>query len=249
MVQETRKTFHEDLDEVQRSVARLAAMATESIPRATAVLLGDDDNEAAAIVEEDVTVDRLSHEIEERCYQVLALQQPVAGDLRTIVTAVRLNSEIERSCDLCVNIAKASRRVPGASFPPAIRGLIERMSEEAVRLYRAAVDAYLDGDAELAAAIDDMDDTLDDLQRTFIAAVFEAHEREGLDLEVAVQLAMVARFYERIGDHAVNIGERVQYMVTGSLPEHLKPSATDEASEADAPAAAPTGADGPSPGD
>ena len=248
MVQETRKLFHEELADVQRAVARVAALATESIPRATAVLLGDDDAEAQAIIEDDVVLDRLSHQLEEHCYQVLALQGPVAGDLRTIVTALRMNSEIERSGDLSVNIAKASRRVQGGSFPPEIRGLIERMSEEAIRLYRAALDAYLDGDAELAASIDAMDDVLDDLQVAFIAAVFRAHQDAGLDLEVGVQLAMVARFYERIGDHAVNIGERVQYMVTGWLPEHLV-AAPGETGEADGPAAAPVGSDGPSPSD
>jgi phosphate transport system protein len=223
MPQEIRKSFHDELHDVQRDVARLAAMVTDAIPRGTAVLLGEDAMGAEAIIEHDAVLDELSLGIEEHCYEVLALQQPVAGDLRAIVTAVRLNSETERSGDLVVNIAKASRRVHASSFPPAIRGLIERMSEEAIRLYQAAMDAYLDGDADLAAAIDDMDDTLDDLQKEFIATVFKAHNDEGLDLEVAVQLALVARFYERIGDHAVNIGERVQYMVTGWLPEHPAP--------------------------
>jgi phosphate transport system protein len=245
MAQETRKTFHEELDEVQRAVARLAALVTEAIPRGTRVLLASDPREVEAIIEHDRVLDRLSLEIEEHCYQVLALQQPVAIDLRAIVTALRLNSEIERSGDLVVNIAKAARRMYPSTFSPALRGLLERMSEEAVRLTRAAVDAYMDRDAGLAAAIDDMDDTLDDLQGEFIEAVFKAHDRDGLDLAVAVQLALIARFYERIGDHAVNMGERVQYMVTGWLPEHEEPERPGEAAEVEgstanrAPAAAP----------
>ena len=220
MAQEIRKSFHEELDDVQRSVARLAAMVTDVIPRGTAVLLAGDLGEAETIIEGDAVLDELSLEIEEHCYQVLALQQPMAGDLRAVVTALRLNSEIERSGDLVVNIAKAARRLHTASFSPTLRGLVERMSEEAIRLYRAAIDAYLDGNAELAAEVDEMDDVLDDLQEEFIASVFSDHDAEELDLEVAVQLALVCRFYERIGDHAVNIGERVQYMVTGWLPEH-----------------------------
>lgn len=220
MPQETRKSFHEELDGVKRDVARLAAMVTDAIPRGTEVLLAADLEGAQVLIQGDDELDTLSLAIEEHCYQVLALQQPVAGDLRALVTALRLNSEIERSGDLVVNIAKATRRLYASSFSPAVRGIIEHMSEEATRLTRAAIDAYLDGDANLAAAIDDMDDTLDNLQRDFIEAIFSAHDDDGLDLEVAVQLALIARFYERIGDHAVNIGERVQYMVTGWLPEH-----------------------------
>jgi phosphate transport system protein len=217
---ETRKSFHEDLDDVHADVARLAAMVADLIPRGTAALLAGDLQVAQEIVEYDDELDHLSVQIEEQCYQMLALQQPTAGDLRALITAIRLSSEIERSGDLVVNIAKATRRIHSTSFSPTVRGLIERMSEEAVRLYRAAIEAYLDSDVGLAAAIDDMDDALDDLQRDFVEAVFQDHEERGLVLGTAVQLALIARFYERIGDHAVNIGERVQYLVTGWLPEH-----------------------------
>ena len=129
-------------------------------------------------------------------------------------------SEIERSGDLVVNIAKTMRRIYGDELTPKIRGLVEQMSEEAAKLYKAAIDAYLDEDAALAAAIDDMDDILDALQKDFIESVIEAHEADKIDLNAAVQLALIARYYERIGDHAVNMGERVQYLVTGWLPEH-----------------------------
>lgn len=217
---EIRKTFHEDLDAIQADVARLAAMVTDIIPRGTAALLASDLKAAQDLIEHDDELDALSVEIEERCYHLLATQQPTAGDMRALVTALRLSSEIERSGDLVVNIAKSTRRIYAASFSPAVRGLIERMSEEAARLYRAAMDAYLDADVGLAAAIDDMDDVLDDLQRDFIEAVFSDHEQNGLPLDAAVQLALIARYYERIGDHAVNVGERVQYLVTGWLPEH-----------------------------
>jgi phosphate transport system protein len=88
-----------------------------------------------------------------------------------------------------------------------------------VRLYGLAMDAYADGDANLAAALDDMDDRLDQLHKDYIQSILEIHA-DVRDVQVAVQLALVGRYYERIGDHAVNIGERVQYMVTGWLPEH-----------------------------
>ena len=94
------------------------------------------------------------------------------------------------------------------------------MSEEALRLMKLAIDAYVEANAGLAAALDDMDDRLDDLHNDYIQAIFESRAAEALELQAAVQLALIGRYYERIGDHAVNIGERVRYMVTGWLPEH-----------------------------
>src|SRR5262245_37081528 len=217
---DTRQSFHQQLDDVRADIARLAAMVTDVIPRGTQALLGGDLTLAQSIIEHDDDLDRLTLTIEERCYQLLVLQQPMASDLRVLVSALRMASEIERSGDLVVNIAKTMRRIYGDELTPRIRGLIGQMSEEAARLYKAAIDAYLDEDAGLAAAIDDMDDVLDSLQKDFIEAVIAAHEDDQLDLNAAVQLALIARYYERIGDHAVNMGERVQYLVTGWLPEH-----------------------------
>ena len=94
------------------------------------------------------------------------------------------------------------------------------MGDQAQKLFREATESYLTSDANRAAALWDMDNYLDDLQRQFVAAIFESHSGEAIELQVAVQLAVVARFYERIGDHAVNIGERVRYLVTGWMPEH-----------------------------
>ena len=217
---EVRRTFHQELDQIKADIVRLAAMVTECIPRGTDVLLANDLQGAQRLIEDDDEVDALALEIEERCYQVLALQQPVAIDLRSLVTAIRLTSEIERSGDLMVNVAKGARRIYGVQFDPRLRGLIERMSEEATRLFRLCIDAYVEGNASLAAALDDMDDGLDLLHKDYIQAIFESHHAGIIDLQAAVQLALIGRYYERIGDHAVNIGARVEYMVTGWLPEH-----------------------------
>jgi phosphate transport system protein len=219
-MQEQRRSFHQELEQIGESVVRLAAMATEFIPRGTDILLSMDLRGAQALIEEDDVLDELSIEIEDHCYHVLALQQPMASDLRGIVTAIRLTSEIERSADLMVNVAKGMRRIYPLEFDPRVRGLIERMSEEAVRLYKVAMDAYVEQDASLAAALDDMDDELDELHKDYIESIFESHHASNLGLEAAVQLALVGRYYERIGDHAVNVGNRVEYMVTGWLPEH-----------------------------
>jgi phosphate transport system protein len=94
------------------------------------------------------------------------------------------------------------------------------MGEQAEQLWESALESFEENDAAKAAAIDDMDSYLDSLQREFVQAILESHSENTIDLQVAIQLAVVARFYERIGDHAVNIGERVRYLVTGWLPEH-----------------------------
>jgi phosphate transport system protein len=231
---EMRKLFHEELTELQQSVVRAAAMVVEGIPRATEVLLQNDLDRAQALIEADDELDFLSLEIEENAVRLMALQQPMASDLRAVVAALKLNGELERSGDLVVNIAKASRRIYGAEYNPRCRGLIEAMSVEAAKLCRLAIDSYAEGNASLAAALDDMDDTLDGLNKDFIQAIFEAHNEGTIDLQAAVQLALVGRYYERIGDHAVNIGNMVQFMVTGWMPEHTGAARVKARREAEA---------------
>ncbi|MEZ5168657.1 MAG: phosphate signaling complex protein PhoU [Acidimicrobiales bacterium] len=220
MSEELRKSYHEELDSIRDGIVRMAGRVTESIPRGTEVFLAGDLNEAQQVIEDDDVLDAMSVELEERCYQVLALQQPMASDLRAITTALWMNAEIERSGDLMVNIAKATRRIYGIEIDPRIRGLVVQMSEEAGRLFRLAIDSYAEGDSGLGAALRDIDDRLDELHRETIQAIFETSQERQYDLQAGVQLALVCRFYERIGDHAVNIGERVCYMVDGWHPEH-----------------------------
>ena len=217
---ELRKSFHEELDEIQAGIVRMAALVTEAVPRATEALLESNLEMAQQLITADDELDDLSVYLEERCHHVLALQAPMASDLRALSSALRLNAELERSGDLAVNIAKATRRIYGTRYDATLRGLLVRMSEEACRLMRLAIDSYVDGNAGLAAALDDIDDQLDGLNRDCVQAVFQAHNDGAIDLQAAVQLCLISRYYERIGDHAVNIGERVVYMVTGWLPEH-----------------------------
>ncbi len=225
---EQRKAFHQQLDEVRDELVVVAAMVIEVLPRGTEALLTGDLLAADEIIRGDDVIDLRSVDIEDRCFRLLALQQPMASDLRAIITAVKLVSEIERSGDLVVNICKGARRLYGRSFDPVIRGLITRMSDEAQQLFRRALDAYVEGDAALATALDDMDDILDQQHDDFIEAIFQSHSSGRLDLEASVQLAVIGRFYERIGDHAVNIGERVHYMVTGGPPEYPGVPSTDD---------------------
>jgi phosphate transport system protein len=216
---ELRRNFHSDLDEAKNELVRLAALVTESIPRATAVLLDGDLEGADYIIRGDDEIDARSIDIEEHCYRILALQAPVASDLRQVIALLKMVAEVERSNDLLCNICKAARRIYGHELDPKLRGIIGRMGEQAQQLYDAAIESFVENDAAKAAAIDDMDSYLDGLQKQFVQAIFESHAAGRIDLQVAVQLAVVARFYERIGDHAVNIGEKVRFVVTGWMPE------------------------------
>jgi phosphate transport system protein len=212
--------FHEEMESLRSDLIRLGAMVSETIGRGTAALLDRDLHAAQVLIDGDDIIDDFCLGLEERCCQLLALQAPIAGDLRFVLTTLRLISELERSADLMVNVCKASRRIYDVEFGPQLRGLIEQMGVEAAFLIRAAIDSYVDADTSLAAALDDIDDRLDELQVNYVQAIFTSHAADGLSLQAGVQLAMIGRYYERIGDHAVNIGERVMYMVTGWLPEH-----------------------------
>jgi len=219
-MEELRRTFHQELEALRGEVLLLGASVIEAIPRATGVLLSGDLEGADYLVQADDEIDARSVDIEDRCFRALALQAPVARDLRELVAIIKISGELERSADLAVNICKAARRIYGHPIDPVLRGLISKMSEQAQQLYIAAMDAFETNDAPKAAAIDDMDSFLDGLHRQFLQEMFEIHSREQIELSVAVQLAVVARFYERIGDHAVNVSERTRFLLTGWKPEH-----------------------------
>jgi phosphate transport system protein len=215
-----RAGFHHELDDLRDEIARLGASVVELIPRVTDILIEQDLEGAEYVLRGDAEIDARAIDVEERALTVLALQAPVAADLRQVAAILKLSPEIERSADLCCNICKAARRIYGHELDPKLRGAIRKMSDQAAHEYKEVVEAYLANDPVRAAALRDMDDYLDDLHRQFIAQIFESHAAGTIDLQVAVQLAVVARFYERLGDHAVNISHRVLYIATGWLPEH-----------------------------
>ncbi len=219
---ELRKAYHDDLEQARFELARLAALVVELLPRATAVLLNGDLDGAEVIINGDAEFDHRCVELEEHCLRILALQSPVATELRQVVALMKMVAEVERSGDLICNICKAARRIYPRELDPTLRGVITQMSEHAQKLYSGTIEAFLQNDDTLAAAIDDMDAFLDALQKQLIQVIFESHSGGSIDLQGAVQLAAVARFYERIGDHAVNIAERVRFVKTGWMPDHKK---------------------------
>ncbi|MCE2511699.1 MAG: phosphate signaling complex protein PhoU [Acidimicrobiia bacterium] len=218
MTEQTRKGFHAEIEEISDLIVQLAARAGDAVARATDALLTYDLVEAQQIIDDDDYIDVAAIEVEEKCQSLLALQQPMAGDLRQILAAMWITGELERTGGLACNICKGARRMFRTELPPRLRGLIAEMNEEAIRLIRLSVDSYSEHDAALASALHDIDDRLDSLHRTFVKTLLESSRTHDLDVQPSVQLALIARYYERIGDHAVNISDRVRYMVSGVMP-------------------------------
>lgn len=207
-----RRTFQEELATIDTRVVQLFALVSESLAAATDTLLAGDRDSALAITERDAIIDALNHDIETVVERNLVLQAPVAGDLRFLVCVLRIVPELERSGDLAEHIATRAMRGLGAQLTPQVRGLVERMGRIGVEMWRAAADAYVERDGEAAARIDQLDDGLDDLHDQLVNAL----DDEAMSRRVAIEMGLVARFYERLGDHAVHISERVRLLAGGA---------------------------------
>jgi phosphate transport system protein len=217
-VNEIRHTYHSQLDDLRVDVVRLGLLATDAIAAGTEALLEADLAGADRVIHADSRIDDLTRSLEERCYLTLARQQPMASDLRMVVAVLRTIHEIERTGDLMVNVAKTARRLYPVELAESIRRIIEQMGNQAGVQMRLAIEAFAESDCVRALALEDMDDAMDDLQRELFRTIFAMGRADEAGLQQMVQVALVGRYYERMADHAVNIGERVNYMVTGEMP-------------------------------
>lgn len=206
-----RKQFDEQLAEIDAKVIRLFALVTEGIAAASESLLSDDPATAKATADRDDVVDQLEADLEEAAIVEIVRQQPVAGDMRYLISVLRVVPELERSGDLAEHVAQRAVRGLGPRLTPGLRGHLEEMGSVAVDMWKAAADAWAERDEEAARQVDTMDDRMDDLHDELIAELV----RSGVEIPDAVQTALVARFYERLGDHAVHITERVRYLAVG----------------------------------
>jgi len=206
---------------VRGEVVKLAARACEQIGAATQALLDADLGLVERIDEAHVEIEQRVVQIEHHVYQLFALQQPMASDLRVMLAVLRLLHEIELTGGLMRNVARQTRRLYPRELQPRIRGIVERMGAQASVQMHLAVDAFADSDEKIASALPDMDDVMDDLQKELFRAIFAGFSAGTADeaaLQTAVQIAFVGRDYERAADHAVMIGRWVAFMVTGELP-------------------------------
>jgi len=193
----------------------MGSMVEKAVQRSVEALRTRDTSLSDAVVRDDILINAKRYEIEEKCIHTIALQQPMAADLRMLVTVLRVIHELERIGDLMTKVAKATRRLYPHEIEPKLRGLIDRMRDQAAAQLRLAIEAFADRDVARAAALADMDDVMDELQKELFQAILSVRDPDDSTLQHAVQIALVGRFYERAGDHAANVADRVQFMVTG----------------------------------
>lgn len=212
------RAAHDEILSLRAEVLDLGQVLMASVPRATQILLDQDLEGAAYQILSDDEMDARTLTLEERCISFMALHAPMASELRQAVAIMKMAADIERSADLVKSICKVARRIHGYPLDPTLRELIAAMGQQAQLLLRQSFDAYESSDIPKANSVRDMDMHLDSLHKQFIQSIFEAHGNGTIDLPVAVQMAITARFYERIGDHAVNIADFIRFYLTGELP-------------------------------
>ena len=199
--------FHQQLKAIEAQVIELFGMVADDVPRATDALLSGNSEEVQGLVERDRAIDDLYPTIEELADHEL-LQAPLASDLRFLVSVLRVVPELERSHDLVVNIARRASYILSEDLSPRSRAIVEHMGNLAADMWRQAVDCWRQRDRSAAAALDDRDDEMDDLFATLMAELGSGR----MTLPVTMEMTLVARFYERLADHAVNIARRVVYL-------------------------------------
>jgi phosphate transport system protein len=210
----TRSVFQDELDGISQSLVKLTEMVIISMSKATQAVLNSDLKLAEEVIANDLKIDEFQHEIDNRIIDIIARQQPVASDLRALVTALRMGSDLERMGDLAEHVAKlARRRHPECAVPAELMATVKAMGEAAEKITKKTGIVISTRDTELALQVDKDDDVMDTLHRELIAILIEPIWEHGI--EAAIDLTLLGRYYERFADHAVSVSRRVYFLVTG----------------------------------
>jgi phosphate transport system protein len=211
--------FQEELAAMKARLLEMGGLAEERVRAALRALVDRNPERLRDVAEGDDPINRLHIEIDNRCFTLLALHQPMASDLRMIVAAVKINTDLERVGDLAVNIAQAAERY--LRHPP-VKPLVDipRMGELAERMLRDALDAFVEGDTLLAQRVLDDDDQLDQLKTQVFRELLTYMLQDPSTIEPSLALILVSRHLERIGDHATNLAEDVIFMVSARDVRH-----------------------------
>ena len=209
-----RDTYHVELDAISNSLVEMANLVGSAMSRATTALLDGDLQLAEQVITADEAVDARYREVEARAFDLLARQQPVASDLRVLVTSLRMVADLERMGDNAAHVAKiARRRYPSSAVPPALRSTVLEMGHAAEEIVAKAGSVIAGRDLKLAAELEKDDDVMDELHRLLFTAILDDRWDQGV--EAAIDITLVGRHYERFADHAVSVARRVVYLVTG----------------------------------
>ena len=215
----TQRHFAVELEQLKHRLLMMGGVAEERVRQAVRGLVERDAADLGKVIAGDDEVNKYHLEIDDRCFKLLALQQPMAGDLRSIVAAVKINSDLERVGDLAVNIAEAGQRC--LAHPP-VKKLVDipRMAELAQNMLRDALDAFVSGDVAVAQRVLDRDDLLDDLKNQVFRELLTFMIGDPRTVEPGIDLILIARHLERVGDHATNIAEDVIFIVAARDVRH-----------------------------
>ncbi|MGZ4575648.1 MAG: phosphate signaling complex protein PhoU [Mycobacteriaceae bacterium] len=220
-----RVAYTEQLSDLAGELAAMCGLAELAMQRATQSLLEADFPLAEQVISDDDHIDELAIACEDKAFALLALQAPVAGDLRTVVSAIHIVADIDRMGELALHVAKiARRRHPERVLPDEVRGYFIDMGHFAVSLAASAREVLVTRDLDRAALIEDEDDAMDDLHKHLFTVIMDREWPHGV--ATAVDVTLLGRFYERFADHAVEVARQVIFLVTGKHPEPPTPKLT-----------------------
>ena len=209
-----RNAFQEELDSIHDTLVKMGRIVEESMAAATHALLEPNLEIAEKVIKDDDMIDDMQHELDARTMMIIARQSPVAGDLRTLVTSLRMSADLERMGDMAHHIAKLARmRFPNIAVPEELREIIQRMDRVAVGIIQKTTAAIDTRNTTLALQLEQDDDEMDKLHRQLFKTLMDPTWSHGT--EVAIDITLLGRYYERCADHAVSVGRRVYYMVNG----------------------------------
>jgi phosphate transport system protein len=211
-----RSVFQDELDSVSQTLFELSVMVSDSMAKATRALIGKNLPLAEEVITFDEKIDTVQHDLDARIIDIIARQQPVASDLRALVTALRMSADLERMGDLAHHVAKVVRlRHPAPAVPEQLLQLVESMGEAAEKIAAKTGVVISTRDTALAAQVEKDDDEMDELHRKLISTLVEPSWPHGV--ETAIDLTLLGRYYERYADHAVSVSRRVIFLVTGKF--------------------------------
>ena len=210
-----REQFQEELDAVSATLVQMAGLVRVAMDNATTALLTADLTLAEKVIAEDAIIDDIQHELDARTINLIARQSPVASDLRTLVTSLRMSADLERMGDLAHHIAKSARmRYPATAVPPELSLTIEEMGRVCSKIIEKVSTVLEKRDADRALEVEKDDDQIDGLHRKIIQTLLDPNWKHGV--ETAIDMTLLGRYYERCADHAVSIARRVYFLVTGT---------------------------------
>jgi phosphate transport system protein len=215
-----RDAFHEDLDSINQTLVEMSILVSTAMSNATKSLLQPNLELAELVIAEDDRVDAIQHELDNKTLDVMARQQPVASDLRNLVTSLRMSADFERMGDFAHHVARIARmRYPQSAVPAELVPTIQAMGDTAVALINKVTGLLQSRDIKVALEVERDDDEMDRLHRKLFEILLDDSWSHGI--EAAIDMTLLGRYYERCADHTVSISRRVYFLVTGEYAEKI----------------------------